>query len=332
LHSRAHGSPRRRERRAGTAEDFELKGSVSNRIAGSKATPSPVRFIAEVSSNHHCDLGRALEFVDRAAEIGCDGVKFQLFRIDELFAPEILRQSEMHRARRAWELPESFLAPLAERCRAHGVEFGCTPFYLDAVAALAPHVDFLKIASYELLWDDLLVACARTGRPLVLSTGMADVGEVAHAIATIEAAGGRDLTLLHCVSGYPAPAREANLRAIDTLAALARPGSALRLRTGWSDHTVSKAVLQRAVHAHPTSLVEFHLDLDGEGDEFKTGHCWLPDAIAEAIAEIRVGFEAEGDGRKAPTEIEQGERSWRADPRDGLRPLRTLRAHWSPGP
>ncbi len=309
-----------------------MKANDSNRSAANACATSPVRFIAEVSSNHHRDLARALEFVDRAAAIGCDGVKFQLFRIDQLFAPEILEKSERHRARRAWELPESFLAPLARRCQEQGIEFGCTPFYLEAVNALAPFVDFLKIASYELLWDDLLVACARTGRPLILSTGMANLAEVVHAVDTIEAAGGRDLTLLHCVSGYPAPLREANLRAIDTLADLARPGSALRLRAGWSDHTVSKAVLQRAVHAHPTSLVEFHLDLDGEGDEFKTGHCWLPDAIEAAIREIRAGFEAEGDGRKAPTEIERVERSWRADPSDGLRPLRNLRAHWSPGP
>ncbi len=316
----------------GDAEDFDLKGDVSNRSAQAARGAAPVRFIAEVSSNHHRDLARALEFVDRAAAIGCDGVKFQLFRIDQLFAPEILEKSEMHRARRAWELPESFLAPLARRCRERGIEFGCTPFYLEAVAALAPFVDFMKIASYELLWDDLLVACARTGRPLILSTGMANLAEVAHAVATIEAAGGRDLTLLHCVSGYPAPVGEANLRAIDTLAAQARPGSSLRLRAGWSDHTVSKAVLHRAVHAHPTSLVEFHLDLDGDGDEFKTGHCWLPDAIGEAIREIRAGFEAEGDGHKAPTAIEQAERSWRADPSDGLRPLLGLRAHWSPGP
>lgn len=309
-----------------------MQRRLSDRTKSGAPGAERVRFIAEVSSNHHRDLDRALEFVDRAAQIGCDGVKFQLFRIDELFAPEILRQSAMHRARRAWELPESFLPAIARRCCERGIEFSCTPFYLDAVAALAPFVDFLKVASYELLWDDLLVACARTGLPLVLSTGMADEAEVAHAIETFERAGGRDLTLLHCVSGYPAPIREANLAAIDGLAALARPDSRLRLRAGWSDHTVSKAVLHRAVHAHPTTMIEFHLDLDGQGDEFKTGHCWLPDAIAEAIAEIRTGFEADGDGRKSPTASEQVERSWRADPVDGLRPLRPLRGVWSPAP
>ncbi|MEZ4330210.1 MAG: N-acetylneuraminate synthase family protein [Myxococcota bacterium] len=308
-----------------------MKGDVSNRIAAAAGDEPRVRFIAEVSSNHHRDLARALAFVDRAAEIGCDGVKFQLFRIDSLFAPEILRQSERHRARRDWELPERFLPSIAERCRLHGIAFACTPFYLEAVDALLPWVDFLKVASYELLWDDLLVACARSGRPLVLSTGMATEEEVRHAVETIERAGGRDLTLLHCVSGYPAPVVEANLRAIDRLATLGRPGSPLRLRTGWSDHTVSKAVLYRAVHAHPTSMVEFHLDLDGRGDEFQTGHCWLPDAIEEVIRTVRAGFDAEGDGSKTPTAIEALERTWRADPADGLRPLRPLRQTWSPG-
>lgn len=296
----------------------------------SDTSPAAPRFVAEVSSNHQCDLDRALRFVDRAAEIGCDGVKFQLFRIDQLFAPEILRQSATHRARRRWELPERFLAPIAQRCQDRGVAFGCTPFYLDAVNALSPFVDFLKIASYELLWDDLLVACAQTGLPLVLSTGMATLDEVTHAARVIERAGGRDLTLLHCVSGYPAPAAEANLAAIDRLAALDEGFAGLRVRSGWSDHTVEPGVIYRAAHAHPTEMIEFHLDLEGEGDEFESGHCWLPYDMQETIARVRTGFRAEGHGDKRPSDVESEERSWRADPSDGLRPLRPLRHQWSP--
>ncbi|MGB0619680.1 MAG: N-acetylneuraminate synthase family protein [Myxococcota bacterium] len=296
----------------------------------SDTSPAAPRFVAEVSSNHQCDLDRALRFVDRAAEIGCDGVKFQLFRIDELFAPEILRQSATHRARRRWELPERFLAPIAQRCQDRGVAFGCTPFYLDAVNALSPFVDFLKIASYELLWDDLLVACAQTGLPLVLSTGMATLDEVTHAARVIERAGGRDLTLLHCVSGYPAPAAEANLAAIDRLAAIDEGFDGLRVCSGWSDHTVEPGVIYRAAHAHPTEMIEFHLDLEGEGDEFESGHCWLPYDMQETIARVRTGFRAEGHGDKRPSDVESEERSWRADPSDGLRPLRPLRHQWSP--
>ena len=290
------------------------------------------RFVAEVSSNHQCDLKRALRFVDRAAEIGCDAVKFQLFRIDELFAPEILQQSAEHRARRRWELPEKFLAPISRRCRERGLQFGCTPFYLEAVGALSPFVDFLKIASYELLWDDLLEACAHTGLPLILSTGMATLEEVSHAAQVIQAAGGRDLTLLHCVSGYPAPAASANLAAIDILAALDGRFDELRIRAGWSDHTVEPGVIQRAVHAHASEVIEFHLDLEGEGDEYESGHCWLPYDMQETISQVRTGLAAEGIARKQPTTVEEDERSWRADPTDGLRPLRRLRHQWSPLP
>src|ERR1700761_9450069 len=135
-------------------------------------------FIAEASSNHGRDLDRALAFVDAAADCGCDAVKFQLFQIDKMFAPEILSASPKHLARRQWELPVAHLAPLAERCKARGIQFSCTPFYLDAVHELRPFVDFYKVASYELLVGDLLKACARTGKPVVLSTGMATLDEI----------------------------------------------------------------------------------------------------------------------------------------------------------
>src|SRR5439155_15357189 len=87
---------------------------------GRDRVPRMTEFVAEVSSNHHRDLDRALAFVETAARIGCATVKFQLFRIDELFAPEILARSAVHRARAQWELPEAFLEPLAARSRALG--------------------------------------------------------------------------------------------------------------------------------------------------------------------------------------------------------------------
>lgn len=309
-----------------------MKSERSERNEEATHRPAPVRFIAEVSSNHQRDLGRAIEFIDCAADIGCDGVKFQLFRIHELFAPEILERSPVHRARREWELPSAFLPRLAEQCQRRGIDFSCTPFYLEGVDDLAPFVDFMKIASYELLWDDLLKRAAATGLPIVLSTGMATLAEVRHAVSVLAAAGTRDLTLLHCVSGYPAPAEAAHLASIDTLFALGNDFESMRLRTGWSDHTVEAGVIQRAVHAHPTSMVEFHLDLEGKGDEFETGHCWLPEAMRQTIQDIRCGERAEGQPAKEPSPIEAAERPWRADPVDGLRPLRAIRAGWFPTP
>src|ERR1700760_3438800 len=157
-------------------------------------------FIAEASSNHGRDLDRARAFVDAAACAGCDAVKFQLFKIDRMFAPEILSQSPRHRARSEWELPLDHLAPLAEHCSARGIQFSCTPFYLEAVAELAPYVDFYKVASYELLVGNLLRACAGTSKPIVLSTGMSTMEEISDAANTLKEAGARDITLLHCVS------------------------------------------------------------------------------------------------------------------------------------
>lgn len=279
-------------------------------------------FIAEVSSNHSKDLGRALEFVDVAADIGCDAVKFQLFKIDKLFAPEILLKSENHRNRRNWELPLEFLPHLAERCKKHGIDFGCTPFYLDAVAELERYVDFYKIASYELLWDNLHSACAQTGKPVIISTGMAEIPEIVHAVNVLKLNGCKEPTVLHCTSAYPTPHDEANLSAIETIR------SVTNCKVGWSDHTVNDGVIHRAVSKWGAQVVEFHLDIEGKGDEFESGHCWLPAQIKRVIESVRCGREADGDGVKTPTISELPDRDWRTDPSDGLRPFKDIRTEF----
>jgi N-acetylneuraminate synthase len=283
-------------------------------------------FIAEVSSNHAQDLDRCLAFVDAAAACGADAVKFQLFRIADMFAPEILARSAKHRARTAWELPVAFLAPIAERAQLRGVDFLCTPFHLEAVDALRPYVQGYKIASYELLWDGLLEACARTGMPVILSTGMADLSEITHAADTLRGAGARDITLLHTVSAYPTPPEQANLRAMATIS------RATGLPCGWSDHTVAPCVIYRAALTYAAPMIEFHLDLDETGAEYAAGHCWLPGQIKPVIATIRQAARADGDGRKFAVPAEASDRAWRADPSDGLRPLLAERAAWRSRP
>jgi N-acetylneuraminate synthase len=285
--------------------------------------PRPL-FIAEASSNHGRELSRSLAFVDAAASVGCDAVKFQLFKIDRMFAPEILNHSAKHRARQDWELPKEHLAPIAEHCSKRGIAFSCTPFYLEAVEELYPHVAFYKIASYELLFGDLLKACAATGKPVVLSTGMATMAEILAAITTLKNAGAVDITLLHCISAYPTPAAEANLSAIAAIR------QATDCKVGWSDHTRRPAVIERAIHRWGAEVVEFHLDLDGNGTEYASGHCWLPQEIAPVIARVRESFIADGDGFKGPQPAELADRDWRADPEDGMRPLRHIRAIWEP--
>jgi N-acetylneuraminate synthase len=278
-----------------------------------------VRFIAEVSGNHNADLNRCRAFVETAARIGCAAVKFQLFRVDRLFAPEILERSAAHRKRREWELPVSFLPSIAGACREHGIAFGCTPFDLEAVEELAPYVAFYKIASYELTWPALLAACGKSGRPVLLSTGMATLKECAEAAATLRQSGCSDLTLLHCVSNYPARPGEANLAAMETIK------TTCACDVGWSDHTAATGVIYQAVFGFGASVIEFHLDLDGGGEEFTAGHCWLPADMEAVIRTVREGEEARGDGIKSAAPGEEHERLWRADPEDGLRPMKRIR-------
>jgi N-acetylneuraminate synthase len=283
-----------------------------------------VKFIAEVSSNHAQNLDRSLAFVDAAAACGFDAVKFQLFRVAELFAPEILAKSPQHSKRAAWELPIAHLEPIANRCREKNIEFACTPFYLEAVRELEPYVAFYKVASYELLWSDLLKACAETGKPVIISTGMAIMPEIKAAVATLEDAGANDVTVLHCVSAYPSPPEQSNLSAMDAIR------KATGAKTGWSDHSRIPAVIERAVHHWNAAAIELHLDLDGTGEEYHTGHCWLPQEIAPVIARIRQAFTADGNGLKEPAPAELPDREWRADPSDGLRPFKHVRKTWVP--
>ncbi len=281
-------------------------------------------FIAEVSSNHGRDLDRSLALIDAAAAAGCDAVKFQLFKIDQLFAPEILERSEEHRRRKRWELPVEFLPALATRAHERGIEFGCSPFYLDAVAELEPHVDFYKVASYELLWDELLAACSETGKPVILSTGMATLDEITHGVEVVRTNGG-DPAVLHCTSAYPTPHEQANLAAIEAIR------EATGARIGWSDHTADPAVILRAIHRWGAEVIEIHIDLDGSGEEFAPGHCWLPDQIASLVSLARRGVETDGSGVKEPVPAEAPERLWRTDPTDGLRPFKQVRDEFQPG-
>tara|TARA_B100000963_G_C22625103_1_gene671956 strand:+ start:673 stop:1518 length:846 start_codon:yes stop_codon:yes gene_type:complete len=275
-------------------------------------------FIAEVSSNHSQDLQRAISFIDIAAEVGCDAVKFQLFRVDRLFAPEILRKSEKHRARKNWELPLDFLPILAKHCKTKNIKFGCTPFYIEAVEQLNPFVDFYKVASYELLWDDLLIACAKSEKPLIISTGMATLEEIDHAVKVIRNHN-CEPSVLHCTSAYPTPFEHANLSAIETIRELTN------CKLGWSDHTVNAGVIHRAIHKWGAEIIEFHLDLEGMGEEFSAGHCWLPETIKPLIEQVRQSELSDGDGIKSPVDSEFDDRLWRADPSDGLRPMKKIR-------
>lgn len=276
-------------------------------------------FIAEVSSNHAQNLDRCINFIKTSAEAGCDAVKFQLFEVDKLFAPEVFKSDPSVLERKKWEMPRSFFPDIKEACIKYKIDLGCTPFDIGAVEFLLDYVDFFKIASYELLWDDLLLACAETQKKLIISTGMASMEEVTHANDLLKNAGSNDHAFLHCVSAYPTPSNEANLSAIKYMK------NKLNCQIGWSDHTVNPSVLYRALYKWDAEIVEFHIDLEGDGAEFSSGHCWLPGQIKEVIDNCRDCLILDGNGNKEPQFSELEDRNWRADPDDGLRPLQNFR-------
>ena len=145
--------------------------------------------------------------------------------------------------------------------------------------------------------------------------------EIRHAVEVLRNNGCSSPTLLHCTSAYPTPHAEANLAAIESIR------QATGCEVGWSDHTVESSVIHRAIHHWGVRVIEFHLDLDGTGEEFAVGHCWLPEQIEIVIKDVNKGFTADGSGIKEPVPSELADRLWRADPSDGLRPLKELRTY-----
>jgi sialic acid synthase SpsE len=197
-----------------------------------------------------------------------------------------------------FELDEAAHLMIAERVRTHGLALMATPFSCAAVELLERvGVDAYKVASGDLTYHGLIDRCARTGKPLVVSTGMATVQEISDAVWCASAAGATHVALLHCVSAYPVPRCSENLRALATLA------SAFKRPIGLSDHSTIPFVLPAAI-ALGATLYERHLVL--EGDDGAVDRV-VSSTSAELAAVVRLAREtmaALGDGRKACLDAE----------------------------
>lgn len=278
-------------------------------------------FIAEVSSNHNSNLKRCLKFIDIAKKIGCDAVKFQLFKVDQLFHSSVLNKRHDIQKRKKWELPIEFIKKISLHCKKRKILFGCTPFYLDAVDILSSYVDFFKIASYELLWDNLFIKCIKKRKPIIFSTGMASISEIVYKLRLFKKYNFKNYSILHCVSNYPAPISSVNLNSIEYLRNLTKN----KINIGWSDHTNEEGILYKAIFEHNAKIIEFHLDIDGKGNEFNFDHCWLPERVEKVIKLVKQKKLISGKFKKIVSDVEIEERDWRADKYDGLRPLKKLR-------
>lgn len=295
-----------------------------------------IEFVADVAGNHNGDLERCRRLISEAARVGCRAIQFPLFRIEQMFAPQVLKVSAEHRLYRRQELPLRFVLQLSTWARECDLKFGLVVCDLDTVDAVQTHVDYLALSPYELPWLDLVDRAADTGLPLTLDTGMAEAGEIWNGIQTALEAGCLDLTLLRSVARYPAPEQSCNLSSLGTVRELlVREFAPLykdaELKAGWADNSASVGAVARAINHWGCDVVAFGFDLDGEGDSFARGGCWLPDQVGEVIAGgfLPVRRDSDGNGRLAPDPGELEERRWRADPRDGLRPPLAQRKSWA---
>jgi N,N'-diacetyllegionaminate synthase len=279
--------------------------SIGDRALGAGA---PVYVIAEAGVNHDGDLDVALRLVDAARDAGADAVKFQTFDAEQLVtadAPQAEYQVRNTGARtsqlamlRQLELDDTAHLRLVEHCRDRGITFLSTPFDARSVDLLGQlGVPAFKIGSGELTNLPLLQHAAATGRPLLLSTGMAHLGEVEAAVRAVRGAGNHDLALLHCVSNYPADPADVNLRAMQTLA------ETFDVAAGYSDHTLGDEVILAAV-ALGAAVVEKHFTLDATRPGPDHAASIEPDALAQLVRRVRAVESALGHGRKIPAASE----------------------------
>ncbi len=280
-------------------------------IAGKPIGPGhPTYFIAEMSANHDGSLDRAVELLEACAGAGVDAVKLQTYTADTLTLDSdepafrvsggtIWDDRTLHDLYSEAAMPWEWQPILKKRGDELGVAVFSSPFDSTAIEFLeSMDVPAYKVASAEIIDSQLVVAMAETGKPLIVSTGMATLEEIAHAVAVARGAGATEIALLKCTSAYPAPASEINLRTIDHLA------RTFEVPIGLSDHTLDIAVPLAAV-ALGATIVEKHVTLDRSAGGPDSSFSLEIDDLRELITGIRIVEDAIGRVSFGPTERER---------------------------
>jgi sialic acid synthase SpsE len=260
----------------------------------------PSYVIAEVGANHNRDLDTAHRLIEVAVEAGADAVKFQTYSGDRIYSSktpnfkylEEISDKSPAELLEEISLPREWQGPLRDYAAERGIHFFSAPFDHEAVAELdALDVPVLKIASYEIVDLPLIRAAAATGRPLLISTGMATMGEIEDALGAARESGAGAIGLMQCTSVYPAPAERANLKAMQTMA------DAFGVPVGLSDHTAGIAV-PIAAAALGAAFVEKHFTLDRSMPGPDHPFALEPAELEAMVAGIREAQVALGSGRK----------------------------------
>ena len=269
-------------------------------IDGTKiGSDAPPYIIAELSANHNGNIDRAFEILEMAAECGANAIKIQTYTQDTLTIncdkDEFIIKSGLWRGRTLYDLyteahmPWEWHAPLFDKAMSLGLTIFSSPFDSTAVDLLEElGAPAYKIASFEAIDIPLIEYVAKTRKPMIISTGMADEAEIKEAIEAARDSGCEELVILHCVSGYPAPANDYNLATIPDIA------KRFGVLTGLSDHTVDNTTAIASV-ALGACVIEKHVTLDRNGGGPDDSFSLEKPELLQLCRDTKVAWQARGN-------------------------------------
>jgi N-acetylneuraminate synthase len=261
--------------------------------------------IAEAGSNHNGDLDTAKKLVDVAVNAGADAVKFQTFRAENVYVEDSGQAEYLDDERSLYEIiedmemPYDWIPELHEYANEQGIFFMSTPSDPRAVDELEPYVPAYKVESFHLSNHPFLRYLASKDKPLILSTGAHEMDEIEEAVAVLHDENVEEFALLHCVSGYPTPLDQINVRVVQTLR------EQFDVPTGLSDHTLDPTTAPAAAVALGATIVEKHITLDKEMEGPDHEFALEPDELDEMVNAIRNTEQALGDGVKRLADAEK---------------------------
>lgn len=262
--------------------------------------------IAEMSANHNGDISNAYKIIEMALRAGADAVKLQTYTPDtitmDMDSPDFLIDEGLWKGKTLYELyqqaymPWEWHKPLFEYARKIGITLFSSPFDNTAVDLLEDlNSPAYKIASFEAVDLPLIKYVARTGKPMIISTGMADAEEILEAIEAARGGGCEELAILHCVSGYPAPSEDYNLRTLIDMQ------ERFEVPVGLSDHTLDNTTAIASI-ALGVCIVEKHVTLDRNGGGPDDSFSLEPNELKQLCTDTQTAWQALGKvdyGRKS---------------------------------